>query len=236
MDWCCYIAITGRFYSETPRRAGFRSMNLAENPVRALRWRHNEHNGVSNHQPHHCLLKRLFGCRSKKTTKLRVTGLCAGNSPGPVNSPHQWPVTRRMFPFDDVIMALVWVGYSQNTSSAGFTNLNPAPEGSLRLIPQPVARWAKTILQLLNMCLYWWRFIDQDGRVIMFTSLGCLWYCGDSTTMRGNDNITTAYLRHPGHCEFTEGLWSIIMLTSYQMWDYTLTPMIRGMISSSNIM
>ena len=28
----------------------------------------------------------------------------AGNSPGPVNSPHKGPVTRKMFPFDDVIM------------------------------------------------------------------------------------------------------------------------------------
>ena len=28
-----------------------------------------------------------------------------GNSPGPVNSPHKWPVTRKMFPFDDVIMS-----------------------------------------------------------------------------------------------------------------------------------
>ena len=35
---------------------------------------------------------------------LRVTGLCAGNSPGPVNSPHKGPVTRKMFPLDDVIM------------------------------------------------------------------------------------------------------------------------------------
>ena len=25
---------------------------------------------------------------------------------GPVNSPHKWPVTRKMFPFDDVIMLL----------------------------------------------------------------------------------------------------------------------------------
>ena len=25
---------------------------------------------------------------------------------GPVNSPHNWPVTRKMFPFDDVIMAM----------------------------------------------------------------------------------------------------------------------------------
>ena len=26
---------------------------------------------------------------------------------GPVNSPHKWPVTRKMFPFDDVIMSLL---------------------------------------------------------------------------------------------------------------------------------
>ena len=69
-----------------------------------LHWRHNDHDDVSNHQPHGCLLNRLFRRRSKKTSKLRVTGLCVGNSPGPVNSPHKGPVTRKMFPFDDVIM------------------------------------------------------------------------------------------------------------------------------------
>ena len=70
----------------------------------SLRWRHNDQDGVSNHQPHGCLLNRLFRRRSNKTSKLRVTGLCVGNSPGPVNSPHKGPVTRKMFPFDDVIM------------------------------------------------------------------------------------------------------------------------------------
>ena len=69
-----------------------------------LHWRHNDHDGNSNHQPHGCLLNRLFRRRSKKTSKFRVTGLCVGNSPGPVNSPHKGPVTRKMFPFDDVIM------------------------------------------------------------------------------------------------------------------------------------
>ena len=48
---------------------------------KALKWRHNEHDGVSNHQPHDCLLNRLFRRRSQKAAKLRVTGLCAGNSP-----------------------------------------------------------------------------------------------------------------------------------------------------------
>ena len=45
-----------------------------------LQWRHNECGGVLNHQPQDCLLHRLFGRRSKKTSKLRVTGLCEGNS------------------------------------------------------------------------------------------------------------------------------------------------------------
>ena len=46
-----------------------------------LPWRHNERDGVSNHQPHDCLLNHLFRRRSKKTSKLRVTGLYEGNSP-----------------------------------------------------------------------------------------------------------------------------------------------------------
>ena len=41
----------------------------------------------------------------KKTPKLRVTGLCAGNSLGTGEFPHKWPVTRKRFPFDDVIMS-----------------------------------------------------------------------------------------------------------------------------------
>ena len=46
-----------------------------------LRWRHNGLDSVSNHQPHDCSLNRSFGRRSKKTSKLLVTGLCVGNSP-----------------------------------------------------------------------------------------------------------------------------------------------------------
>ena len=74
--------------------------------VPSLQWRHNGHDGISNHQPHDCLLNRLSRHRSKKTSKPCITGLCAGNSP--VNSPHKWPVTRKMFPFDDVIMITKW--------------------------------------------------------------------------------------------------------------------------------
>ena len=47
----------------------------------SLQWRHNDLDGVSNHQPHGCLVDCLYRRRSKKTSKLCVTGLCAGNSP-----------------------------------------------------------------------------------------------------------------------------------------------------------
>ena len=54
-----------------------------------LQWRQNGHDSVSNHQPRDCLLNRLFRRRLKKTSKLRVTGLCVGNSPGTGEFPAQ---------------------------------------------------------------------------------------------------------------------------------------------------
>ena len=48
-----------------------------------LYWRHNDNDGVSNHQPHVCLRNRLFRRRSKKTSKLRVTGICVGTGEFP---------------------------------------------------------------------------------------------------------------------------------------------------------
>ena len=47
----------------------------------SLHWCHNELDSVSNHQPRDCLLNRLFRRRWKKISKLRVTDLCAENSP-----------------------------------------------------------------------------------------------------------------------------------------------------------
>ena len=52
------------------------------------------------------LLIRLFRCSLKKTSKLRVTGLCAGNSPETGEFPAQMGSNAKMFPFDDVIMTL----------------------------------------------------------------------------------------------------------------------------------
>ena len=72
--------------NDTPEYAEVQKKN---GPKVTLRWCHNERDSVSNHQPSDCLLNRLFRRRSKKTSKLRVTGLCAGNSPGTGEFPAQ---------------------------------------------------------------------------------------------------------------------------------------------------
>ena len=51
----------------------------------SLQWCHNGYNGISNHQPHDCLLNWWS-----------------------VNSPQKWPVTRKMRPFDELIMIMTW--------------------------------------------------------------------------------------------------------------------------------
>ena len=97
-----------KFYGadNSQRHSRYNNIDVKERMC-ALQWRHDDHGGVSNNQAHDCLLNRLFRRRSKKTSKLRVTGLCAGNSPVTDQFPAQGPVTRKMFPFDDVIMAYI---------------------------------------------------------------------------------------------------------------------------------
>ena len=79
--------------------------------VMTLQWRHNGRDGVSNHQHHDCLLNRLFRRRSKKTSKLLVTGLYAGKSPGTGEFPAQMASNA-----DDVIMNEIIYGLSCITS------------------------------------------------------------------------------------------------------------------------
>ena len=71
---------------------------IEKNPT--LQWHHIESSGVSNHRCLQCLLNCCFRHRWKKTSKLCVTGLCAGNSP------QKRLVTWKMFPFDDIMWNL----------------------------------------------------------------------------------------------------------------------------------
>ena len=65
-----------------------------------LQWRHNERDGVSNHQPHDCSFRENI----KSSASLPSV---QGIHRWPANSPHKGLVTRKMFQFDDVIMYII---------------------------------------------------------------------------------------------------------------------------------
>ena len=91
----------------------------------SLRWCHNGRDSVSNHQPHDCLLNRLFIRRSKKTSKLRVTGLCVGNSPWTGEFPAQmasnaenvsiWWRHHVLTGVDQISVRVIWVAFRATT-------------------------------------------------------------------------------------------------------------------------
>ena len=76
-----YSRVGCRWFELSWRSSNGNIVDYLQKPSHALQWRHNGRDSVSNHQPHDCLLNRLFRRRSKETSKLRVTGLYAGNSP-----------------------------------------------------------------------------------------------------------------------------------------------------------
>ena len=117
--------------------------------------------------------------RSKKVSKLRVIGLCEGNLPATGEFPVDTVVTRKMFPFDDVIMIEsahiylcqgrwlcnhIFSGWVEND-----TRKNDWRVGSFRGKCFHLMRssWLKVHL---------FTYATDDGYVITFFRVGRKWY------------------------------------------------------------
>ena len=138
--------------------------------ITPLQWHQNERDYVSNHQPHGCILNRLSRRRSRKTSKLSVTGLYAGNSPVTVKPPHKGPVTRKMFPFDDVIM----IHYLRSPLSASilhktlYHNISQSFEAA-RLCHKSVDHWNLTGGSVAQFTM----MTSSNGNIFRVTGLLC---------------------------------------------------------------
>ena len=75
-------------------------------PVRnPLRWRHNDHDSAPQITSLTIVYSNIYsGADQSKHQSSASLVFVRRIHRGPVNSPHKWPVTRNMFPFDDVIM------------------------------------------------------------------------------------------------------------------------------------
>ena len=107
----------------------------------SLQWRHNEQNGVSNHQPHACLLNRLFRHRSEKTSKLRITGLCVRISPVTSEIPAQRTSNAESF----------FIRWRHHVAA---TNQNPSL--NLQMLILGVLKYHKNIFNL-HFAIYYFR-------------------------------------------------------------------------------
>ena len=70
-----------------------------------LQWCHNGCDGISNHQPHDYSTV-YSGSDQRKHQSSASLAFVRGIHWWPVNSLQKWPVMRKMFPFDDVIMKM----------------------------------------------------------------------------------------------------------------------------------
>ena len=136
----------------------------------SLQWRHIGRDSISNHQHHDCLLKRLFRRRSKKTSKLRVTGLCVGKSPGPGTSPHKGPVTRKMLPLDDVIMWRIYLRFPQY-HVIEYPNSTENHE-KLKYYNDLVSTITRDITRYNRITLLWRELMEPSGQSTRL--IGCL--------------------------------------------------------------
>ena len=120
----------------------------------SLQRRHNGRDGVSNHNRLDFLLYCLFRRRSKKTSKLRVTGLCEGNPPVTGGFLSQRISNAEIFPSDDLIKTarkiyMVWIPFS-----ALHVNLTPVYQdqtfivtaGSYSHLKEIILIWASKTL------------------------------------------------------------------------------------------
>ena len=76
-----------------------------------LQWRHNNRDGASIHRRLRCLLNRLFRQGQRKHQNTASLAFDRGIHRWPVNSPRKGLGTRKMLPFDDVIMGWLLVEF-----------------------------------------------------------------------------------------------------------------------------
>ena len=97
MAWC-------RISFQSCWKTMMTQLSLLRSYETTLQWRQNGRDSVSNHQPHDCFSTVYLDTDQRKHQSSASLAFVRGFHRRPVNSPHKWPVTRKMFPFDDVIM------------------------------------------------------------------------------------------------------------------------------------
>ena len=138
-----------------------------------LQWRHNERDGVINPRRLDCLLNRLFRRRTKKTSKLGVTGPCEVYSPVNDDFPTKRVNNAEMFSFDDVIMTIAALVNQRNIISEDLES----PMKSMCLLALKFE-----YIRRIRYSFYCWEVLQKSSPLSLMThshgflhSSKCIW-------------------------------------------------------------
>ena len=116
---------------------------------------------------------------------------------GPVNSPHKWPVTRKMFPFDDVIMGTGNTVLSDTTIKVLAVTLDNRLKFDKHVssLCMKASRQINALKRISN-------YLDENCRILIFKSFisSNFSYCPVSWMFCGKTNLDKLEKLQKGHC------------------------------------
>ena len=171
-----------------------------------LHWLHNECDGVSNHHRLRCLLNCWFKLRSNKTSNFASLALVREIHRW---TPHKRPVTRKLFPFDDVIM---YSGASQtnkrwhppitglvSNSTESPTTKKPGPciANVFATRRKNFSQWHRSFQRKLRS--HWLKFLRHVAITLVIQGPGlCGRLAKRQTRCKSCVNIATKMTKHTG--------------------------------------
>ena len=110
-----YKLLSTHFFSATMILRKIYLKSCCGHVAMPLLWRHNGRGSVSNDQPASVYSTVHSGADQRKHRSSASVAFVRGSPRWPVNFPHKWPVTRKMFSFDDDTMLYELVNPSNAT-------------------------------------------------------------------------------------------------------------------------
>ena len=142
----------------------------------ALRWRHN---GVIASQitslaiVYSTIYSGADQRKHQSSASPASLAFVRGIHRGPVNSPHKWPVTRKMFPFDDVIMGRLFCKHWIMNYIIINGSLAVRPCETPRAVP---ATWHMTTVTGAKVSLHW-KAESSNHAVVQGAFQKRIWAC-----------------------------------------------------------
>ena len=168
-----------------------------------------------NHQPHDCLLNCLSGRRSKKTSKPRVTGLCAENSPETGEFPAQMS--------SNAETVSIWWRHHDNTQNNEHDSRFVV---CIEIRQWPILPLSNRVISLALEQLY--NFVSSVEAILKNMGKQITW-------RHPKYKLKTKRKKNKHHAHTVWDTWIVLGIDSAgERWRYYVTPPLTGRANAQN--